>query len=98
MPQSSCEFRKNRVIESGTVLRDVCVLPTLSPFSSSWTKFFSTGDITELLNDYEFHENRRSESHTSREVVNEFLPALSTFIHRFVEIQCKRSAYHFLIS
>jgi hypothetical protein len=42
-----------------------------------------------------FNENRRSESHTSREVVNEFLPALSTFIYRLVEIRCKKCAYHF---
>jgi hypothetical protein len=39
MPQSSCEFWKNRGIESGTVIRDVCVLTTLSPFSSIWMKF-----------------------------------------------------------
>jgi hypothetical protein len=44
MPQSSCEFCKNRGIESGTVLRDVCVLTTLSPFYSIWMKFVSIRD------------------------------------------------------
>jgi len=44
MPQSSCEFCKNQGIESGTVLRDVCVLTTLSPFSSILMKFVSIRD------------------------------------------------------
>jgi len=49
MPQSSCEFCKHRGIESGTVLRDVCVLTTLSPFSSIWMKFVSIRDVQNFL-------------------------------------------------
>jgi hypothetical protein len=98
MPQFSCEFCNHRGIESGTVLRDVCVLTTLFPFSSIWMKFGSIRDAHNYWMIISFMKVDPARAILCIRPWMNFYPHFPRLIHRLVEIRYKRFANNSWIS